>query len=152
MLKALIVSFWLLCSYSPLLMAEQENLGTQQAGTIEAKGDPQDELVKQFARQSNLFFFYTSNCPYCHKFAPILKSFVDSYKINLVPITQNGIMLSAFPDSKIDNGLQSAMFHVRGVPALFALDPNTHEVILVGYGFMTEKDLKNRIANTALQF
>lgn len=91
-----------------------------------------------------LFFFYRSTCPYCHRFAPILKSFANDNKFSLVPITLDKQFLSDFPDSKYDQG-QALRFQISVVPALFAVNPKTGKAQPIGYGFMTRDELESHL-------
>lgn len=106
------------------------------------------KAIKKLAHESGLFFFYRSTCPYCRAFAPILKRFTDHYGIQVMPITTDGISLPEYPHSYTDKG-QSATFQVKVEPALFIVNPYNHKAIPVGYGLMSESDLKKRILEIA---
>ncbi len=110
----------------------------------------QDEAkaIQQLAQHSGLFFFYRSTCPYCQRFAPIVKNFSQRYGISIVPITTDGIALPEFPDSHADQG-QAAHFNITQEPALFTVDPYTHQAVPVGYGLMSEDELRERILQIA---
>lgn len=113
-----------------------------------------DELgvdIQTFAQHSGLFFFYKGQCPYCHQFAPILKAFTQKMGIAVVPISLDGHLLAQFPDTQLDQG-QGSLFSVHVVPALFAVDPKTHQAIPVGYGLMSEEELEERVAHIATQW
>ena len=111
----------------------------------------EEQAIADLAKKSGLFFFYHSTCPYCQKFAPILKNFSTRYGIAVIPITTDGISLPEFPDSKIDSG-QAAKFKVTVEPALFAVNPYTHKAYPVSYGLLTEDDLKKRIVDLTTKF
>jgi len=42
-------------------------------------------------------FFFRGACPYCHKFAPLLKAFADRYGFRLVDVSLDGGGLPEFP-------------------------------------------------------
>lgn len=111
----------------------------------------EDKAIQTLAQKSGLFFFYHSSCPYCQRFAPIVKEFSDRYGLSIIPITTDGISLPEFPNSKINNG-QAAKFQVKVEPALFAVNPYTHKAYPVGYGLMTEDELRKRILDIATHF
>lgn len=111
----------------------------------------EDEAIATLAKHSGLFFFYRSNCPYCQRFAPIVKDFSTRYGIAVVPITTDGISLPAFPHSQIDQG-QAARFKVNVEPALFTVDPYTQKIVPVGYGLMSQDELRARILAIATAF
>lgn len=104
----------------------------------------EEVAIRALAKQSGLFFFYHSTCPYCQKFSPILKNFAERYNITVIPITTDGISLPEFPNSFIDKG-QKETFHVTVEPSLFAVNPYTKQAYPVSYGLMSETDLKKRI-------
>ena len=115
---------------------------------VDQENAEQEQAIKLLAKESGLFFFYRSTCPYCRAFAPILKRFTDYYKIPVIAITTDGMSLPPFPDSLNDQG-QSAIFQVKVEPSLFVVNPYTKKVIPVGYGLMSETDLKKRMLEIA---
>ena len=115
----------------------------------EQKAD-EDQAIALLAQHSGLFFFYRSTCPYCQRFAPIVKDFSARYGIAVLPITTDGISLSDFPNSQVDAG-QAAKFRVDVEPALFTVDPYRQKIIPVGYGLMSEDALRTRILAIAKQ-
>lgn len=108
----------------------------------------QEEAIKQLAKISGLFFFYHSTCPYCRAFAPILKRLTDHYGIHVIAITTDGVSLPEFPHSYPNQG-QAATFKVTVEPALFVVNPYTKKAVPVGYGLMSEMDLKRRMVEIA---
>ena len=103
-----------------------------------------DEAIVAFGKKTGLFFFYKSTCPYCQRFAPILKSFAARYDLTIIPITMDGISLPEFPDSRMDSG-QSRQFHVSVTPAVFAVNPYTQKAFPVAYGLTSETELRDNI-------
>jgi conjugal transfer pilus assembly protein TraF len=118
---------------------------------LDQENSNEDAAIKKLAAHSGLFFFYRSTCPYCQRFAPILKDFSERYGITVVPITTDGIALPSFPHSHPDTG-QSARFHVTVEPALFTVDPYSHQAVPVSYGLLSEGDLRKRILEIADHF
>lgn len=118
---------------------------------LEEKKKAKVGAIQKLAQESGLFFFYRSSCPYCQKFAPILKAFSERYGLAVIPITTDGISLPEFPDSMIDNG-QSAKFNVQVEPSLFAVNPYTQKAYPIAYGLITEDELSQRIYDIANEF
>ena len=58
--------------------------------------------------------------------------------------------LPEFPDSHIDQG-QAARLKVTIEPALFTADPQTHRIIPVSYGLLSEDELRQRLLEIAQQ-
>lgn len=113
-------------------------------GAIDARKADVEQALREFSNQYGLFFFYRSTCPYCHRFAPVLKRLVERYNIALVPITLDGPTLPEFPYSKRDLG-QALRFKVKVVPAVFAINSRTQKITPIGFGFMSLQELKQRI-------
>lgn len=110
----------------------------------------EEDAILQFAQHNGLFFFYRSTCPYCQRFAPILKDFSSRYGLSVVPITTDGISLPEFPQSHRDQG-QALRLKVTVEPALFTADPHTHRIIPVSYGLLSEEELRERVLTIAQQ-
>lgn len=110
----------------------------------EEESKEKDTSIKIFGQKTGLFFFYKSTCPYCIRFAPILKNFAERNGLTVIPITLDGISLPEFPDSKRDSG-QAAQFHVTVTPSLFAVNPYTQKAFPVAYGLTSETELRDNI-------
>lgn len=118
---------------------------------LDQKNVSQDEAIHEFFKDKGLYFFFKSTCPYCQKFAPILKDFAERYQITVLPISLDGIGLAEFPNFKIDQG-QAQKFNVTVEPSLFVVDPKAGKAIPVAYGLMSEDALQQRIYDIATQF
>ena len=71
---------------------------------LDSARQQENAAIQQFSQHNGLFFFYRSTCPYCQRFAPILKDFSSRYGLSVVPITTDGISLPEFPNSHSDQG------------------------------------------------
>ncbi|OGT66912.1 MAG: type-F conjugative transfer system pilin assembly protein TraF [Gammaproteobacteria bacterium RIFCSPHIGHO2_12_FULL_45_9] len=110
----------------------------------------EDALITRLGKRYGLFFFYRSTCPYCQRFSPILKQWSEAHHIPVLPITLDGIALPDFPNSHRDQG-QAEAFHVSREPALFTVNPHTHQAIPVSYGLLSESELRERMLAIATQ-
>lgn len=117
---------------------------------IDAQSKKIEQALNTFSKHQGLFFFYKSTCPYCRRFAPVVKRLVEQYHIQLIPITLNGLSLPLFPHSRRDAG-QAHRFGVHATPALFAIDPRTKKVTPISYGFIAEDTLKARLSRVATE-
>ncbi len=111
----------------------------------------EEEAIARFAKDGGLFFFYSSSCIYCRKFAPMLKNFSTKYRINIIPITLDGGVLPEFPNSKIDKG-QAAKFNITIEPSLYAVNPYTGKAYPISHGVISEYDLRKRILDISRNF
>jgi len=118
---------------------------------IEAEKKSEEAVLRELAKNSGLFFFYRSTCPYCRRFAPIVRNFSENYHIPVVAVTTDGVALPEFPDSVPDRG-QAARFNVQAEPALFAVNPYTHKAFPIAYGLTSEDEIRRNLLNIATHY
>ncbi len=104
--------------------------------------------VATLGKDHVLFFFFRSDCPYCHAFAPTLEAFQARYGIPLVAISMDGGGLPDFPNPRTDNGIARAL-NVTQVPAVFLAEPFSGKIAPVGFGVLSEAQLLERIAQVS---
>lgn len=104
--------------------------------------------LTELARSHVLFFFFRSDCPYCHAFAPTLESFSQRFGIQIVPISVDGKGLPTFPTFRRDNGIARTL-QVAQVPAIYLAEPFTGKIMPIGFGVLSESQLIERIATVA---
>lgn len=104
--------------------------------------------VVELARDHVLFFFYRSDCPYCHAFAPTLAAFQTRYGIEVVAISMDGGPMPGFAHARADNGIATTL-KVSQVPAVFLAQPFTGKIAPIGFGVLSEAQLLERIAIVA---
>jgi len=112
------------------------------------KFESRQRAVAALARDHVLLFFFRSDCPYCHAFAPILESFRARYGIGIVAVSVDGGALAEFPDFRPDNGIATAL-NVAQVPALFLAQPFAGRITALGFGVLSDGELLERIATVA---
>ncbi|TFI46458.1 redoxin domain-containing protein [Diaphorobacter sp. DS2] len=110
---------------------------TQQAGRSRAIADLGKDHV--------LFFFYRSDCPYCHAFAPTLAAFQARHGIQIVAVSLDGGPMPGFPEARPDNGIATTL-KVTQVPAVFLAQPFTGKITPIGFGVLSESQLLERLA------
>lgn len=104
-----------------------------------------DQRIRNFAKSFGLFFIFKKECPYCHKFAPIVREFVDTYGFNYKAISPDGSPLPEFPDAVADNGAIQIV-NKRGIyPALYLVNPNTGDVIPLANGLVNIDELRSNM-------
>ena len=104
----------------------------------------QYDAIRALAKTHGLFFFFRSDCPYCHKFAPVLKRFEQEYGLSVFAVSLDGGSLPDYPGALSDNGM-AANLNVSVVPALFLAVPGSREITPIGYGLMAPTELAERI-------
>ncbi len=106
------------------------------------------QSLAELARTHVLFFFFRSDCPYCHAFAPTLEAFNTRFGIQVVPISVDGKGLPTFPAFRRDNGIARTL-QVTQVPAVYLAEPYTGKITPIGFGVLSESQLIERIATVA---
>jgi conjugal transfer pilus assembly protein TraF len=107
--------------------------------------DERAASVAVLSRDHVLFFFYRSDCPYCHAFAPTLVSFQSRHGIQVVAVSLDGGPMPGFPEARPDNGIAAAL-EVEQVPAVFLANPFSRKIMPIGFGVLSESQLLERIA------
>lgn len=111
----------------------------------ETERSERSRTAAQLGKDHVLFFFYRSDCPYCHAFAPVLEAFQGRHGIQVVAISIDGGPIPGFPSARRDNGIATAL-QVSQVPAVFLAQPFTGQITPIGFGVLSESQLLERIA------
>lgn len=104
--------------------------------------------LKNVSQHYGLFFFFASTCPYCHRFAPIIKDLQEKYNLSVIPISLDGKGLPEYPDFVTNKG-QAEAFHVTSWPALFMVNPQKRQVIPITFGLIGEDEVIHRMVTLA---
>ncbi len=103
-----------------------------------------EQKLMQAAQQWGLVFFFRGTCPYCHKFAPLLKQFAEHYDFRIVDVSLDGGGLPEFPNPQPNN--QAAQnLRVEAVPAVYLVNPRTRQVVPAVFGLVGWSDLVQRL-------
>ena len=108
------------------------------------------ESIGALGRDQVLFFFFRSDCPYCHAFAPTLEAFQVRHGIKVVAISVDGGSMPGFPDARRDNGIATTL-KVTQVPAVYLAQPFTGKITPIGFGVLSEAQLLERITLVSSQ-
>ena len=110
--------------------------------------DRDAQTVRGLAPTHGLIFVFRSDCPFCHRFAPILKRFEQEFGITVLAVSMDGGTLPEYPDARPDNGIATRL-NARSVPALYLTHPAKREIRPVGFGLMSDTELLERVATLA---
>lgn len=97
------------------------------------------------AKDHVLLFFFRSDCPYCHAYAPVLRRFEQEHGLRVVGVSLDGAGLPEFPTPRPDNGI-SARLGVTQVPMLFLAHPAKGVITPLGAGVLAGTELLTRVA------
>ncbi len=103
----------------------------------------QQNRLKTIGHSYGMYFFFRSDCPYCHAFAPIVKQFSEQYGMTVFPVSTDGKGLPEYPSPITDNGVARTL-GVSAVPSVFLASPQTGNIIPLGAGMMSFSELQQR--------
>ncbi|MBD3821243.1 MAG: conjugal transfer protein TraF [Thiotrichales bacterium] len=92
-----------------------------------------------------LFFFYRSDCPYCHQMANPIRIVSKQTGLEVLPISVDGVLLNdKFPNSVEDSG-QAQTLQVQSTPSLFLVNARTKDIMPIATGWVSVEEIKKRI-------
>lgn len=105
--------------------------------------------LSALAQDNAILFFYRSDCPYCHKYAPIIKRFSQDYGFMIVPMAlDDKPLMPEFPQFRTDNNLARKL-EVSAVPALYLLNPKQNNVSTIGFGLSDYETLGDKVISAS---
>lgn len=104
------------------------------------------KTIKRINERYGVFFLFSSTCPHCHKYSPILRNFRDKYGITIMPVSMDGGKINGWENIMINTGQVEKMgITETAVPQTLLFDKETRQVITVGAGVLSHSDLEERI-------
>jgi conjugal transfer pilus assembly protein TraF len=103
-----------------------------------------EEKIFALSKSYGLFYFFKNNCRYCEAFAPIVKKFSEKYHWEVLAIGEDGEKNGIFARNVNDNGLAET-WGVSVYPSLFAVNPQTGDVIPIANGMISIEEMEERI-------
>jgi conjugal transfer pilus assembly protein TraF len=103
-----------------------------------------NHAIAELAKDHGIFFFFRSDCPYCHKLAPMLKQFQAQHGMEILPVSLDGKGLPDFPRFEA-NRVASKAFNVDRVPALLLISKSTGKVQPISFGMISLMEIEERI-------
>jgi conjugal transfer pilus assembly protein TraF len=123
----------------------QAIIATNQAG---AQADAQ--ALRRLAEQAGLVFVFRGDCPVCHRFAPIIARFSETFGIHVLPVSLDGAALPQYRSPRRNNHFAGRV-QVKTVPALYLARPDSAEVTPVGFGFTDWTTLQQKVLHAAVR-
>lgn len=103
------------------------------------------QTLADFSKDWGIFFFFRSDCPYCHRMAPMLKMFSDTYGISILPISEDGGGLPEYPHPQVDKAGIAQQLGLDVVPSLILGNIKDHRMIPIASGMVSAEDILRRI-------
>lgn len=110
----------------------------------EQTNEDNNATIATMANETALLFFFRSDCPYCHRFAPIVKKFSDFFGFTVIPISLDGQGLPEYPFPK-ENLAFAHQLNIKVVPAVGLMKPSTNELAIVGFGYSSWSELVKKM-------
>lgn len=103
------------------------------------------QVMARLSSTAGLWYFFRSDCPYCHSQAPILAMLQTLYGFTVLPISMDGLPATdgTYPDFRVDTG-QAAQLGVRATPTLFLVTTDG-KVLRIAEGLQTLPALEDRV-------
>jgi conjugal transfer pilus assembly protein TraF len=105
-----------------------------------------DAIQKAHAGSKGLFFFYSSDCGYCHKMVPVLNEFALNHKMKILGISMDGGVIPGMEGFELVNDSNhevSKQFNIRVTPTLHMV-LNDNSTKLVAEGLKALPDVEER--------
>ena len=113
---------------------------------IDKRNSDVGDTIRKINERYGIFFIFQGSCPYCHKYAPILKSFQEKYGITIMPVSMDNGGLPGWDKFLINKGQVEKMgLTTQAVPATILFDKETRKFIPVGFGVLSHSELEERI-------
>lgn len=138
---------WAVPSLDPSARGQPENHAALKIYQEQRQSQRTTQLAS-LAVDHVLLFFFRSDCPYCHAFAPVLRAFERRHGIKVVAVSMDGGTLPDFPTPR-PAGAMAQRLGVEQVPAVFLANPVKGTIATVAYGVISSEELEKRITTVA---
>ncbi len=106
------------------------------------KAEAEKEIIKQFAKDYELVFFYRKSCPRSIEFEPVLKSFGDTYQIKIEAVSVDGSESEYFPRSSTISQKMIEKLGISATPTVIAIRKDAKKAFELIRGFVTLSELE----------
>lgn len=110
----------------------------------ELKKSAQQSTLQEISQDWGIFFFFRSDCPYCHIMAQTLTLLSAEHGLTVIPVTLDGAGLPQYPNPRTDNGM-AAQLGVDQVPFTVLGNIRDQRLIPVGSGVISSQELIERM-------
>lgn len=125
------------------------NLGTKMLDSLRAL--KRKKVILKLAKNHGLLFFYRGSNAYDQRQIPIVRDFCNRFHFPLIPVSVDGTPAPELADSRLNQG-QAETLGVKVFPALLLVNPKTHSIRPVAFGFTTQDVIERRLVFTADAF
>lgn len=100
--------------------------------------------LQEIGRDWGIFFFFRSDCPYCHIMAQTLTLMSAEHGLTVIPVSLDGGGLPQFPRPRTDNGLATKL-GVNEVPFMVLGNVRDQRLIPIGSGVISSQEMVERM-------
>lgn len=105
-----------------------------------------DAMMDALTQRYGVFYFYSSSCPACQTFSPVMRALADRFGLEVLAVSMDGGPTPGFPDFAVNQGQYHRMGLEGGtVPAIVLFDTVTKKPVPIGYGVMSADEVIERI-------
>lgn len=104
----------------------------------------QVDTLERIRNDWGIFFFFKSDCPYCHMMAQTLHYIGQAHGITIFPVSLDGSALPQYPNARMDNGL-ATQIGVTEVPLMVLGNVHDKRLVPLGSGVISSQELIERI-------
>lgn len=113
---------------------------------LDARREAEKGAAADLAQRYGVFFIYSSTCPYCRSFSPILRQWADANQVTVMAVSVDGGFLPEWPESVVDTGqVQRLGLAGKPVPATVLFDTKDNTVSPIAFGAVSAGDLSERV-------
>ena len=106
------------------------------------KAEAEKEIIKQFARDYELVFFYRKSCPRSSEFEPVLKSFGDTHAIKIEAVSVDGSESEYFKGGSTISQKLIEKLGISATPTVIAIRKDARKAFELIRGFVTLSELE----------
>lgn len=112
--------------------------------------DNKNDLISAIAKEAGIFFFYRSDCQFCHQQAPLIELLAKEHGFTITAVALDGKPLNGtiWENNFLTNNGQAEKLNVLRVPALY-LATNTNKVSVIVQGVEAYPMIKTRLVDAA---
>lgn len=105
--------------------------------------------LRKLAQTTAIWYFFKSDCPYCHRQSPLLEQVGEKYGFGVLPISLDNLPLQdgSYPDWIADEG-QGRALGVTATPTLYLVHP-PNDVVFLSTGLRALPEIEDRIMSVA---
>lgn len=102
-------------------------------------------VIDGINKSGGLVYVYRGTCPYCQKFAPIIRNFSELNHIQIRAVSCDGVISPEFPSSIKGSEASCTKLGATKVPAVMAALPNQNKLQFVSVGMASHEVLKQNL-------